>query len=767
MQRIRVPFYSFQFGEVSESMLMRVDTSVYQSSAQRIENMTLRSEGGVTRRFGTKNLYSFSDTAYNSAKTMQSKLSQFIFSDDERYIVSIENAKLRVFQVTATGATLASTLTQDVDTDALPFDDDYLHEYSTSQYGDVMVICHPLFLPRLLVRTGLTTFEVQKFSFTQRSDGNLIYQPYSAFQAASTTLNPSATTGSGVTLVTSAAYFDTTGSLTGPDYLSSLHVGVVLRYDQSEITITSVQSATSATGTVTGTLRVRLEILDPLRTRGSSTSVEVTHLAHGFAGSESITLENAAATGGISAANLNGARTISSIIDANTYVITAGASATDAEDGGGIISLVTHAPTTRWSEQSFSAKRGYPAAVVFHEGRLVFGGTIDQPDSVWMSKSSQFFNFDVGAAADSDSIQITIATGEVNQIRYLISNRDLQVFTASSELYVPSYLNQVITPTNVQFKQQTPFGCTFVNPRSLDGATLYFQAGGKVLREYLFTDGENAYSSVAVSTLASHLLSTPIDMAVVHGAFEEAESYAAIVMSDGNIALFGSNRAEKRAGWTRITQGGDQSGFQSIVSIDDRLFVSMWEHYTSGAGVVTEALHLCEFNSGYYLDTSVQAAPNGSNVVALSGLFQTGETVQAIGYTTGSSVPTYIGQFSASTSGSSPSVTTEVVVTGSYGVYDTVEVGKSFTVALTTNPVDTALQSGGQTGDPRGVSSAVLDLVNTDHVIVGGYAYNPATAYTGKKETKLLGYSRDPKVYVTQTKPLRLQINGIIAELIV
>ena len=767
MQRFRVPFHSFQFGEVSESMLMRLDTPVYESSAQRIENMTLRAEGGVRRRFGTKKLYSFTDIARDSSKTMQSRLTEFIFSDDERYIVSVEDLQLRVFQVTATGVTLVSTITQDTDTNALPFSEDYLNQYTTSQYGDVMLICHPLFAPRILLRTSLTTFEVQVFSFDKRADDNIIYQPYSVFHAANVTLNPSAATGTGITIVTSADYFDTTGSLTGSDYLSSLHVGVVLRYGDTEITITSVQSATSATGNVTDELRLRLQILNPLRTIESSTAVEVTHIDHGFSGGETITLEEASATGGVSAANLNGSRTVGNIIDDNTYTITAGASATDSADGGGYVKVVTHAPTTQWAEQSFSAKRGYPAAVVFHENRLIFGGTVDQPDAIWMSKSGQFFNFDTGTAADADSIQISIATGDVNEIRYLVSNRDLQVFTASSELYVPSYLNQVITPTNVQFKQQTPFGCTFVNPESLDGATLFFQAGGKVLREYLYTDGENAYSSVAVSTIASHLISSPIDMAVVHGAFEEAESYCAIVMSDGDIALFGSNRAEKRAGWTRLSQGGDLHGFQSVVAIDDRLFVSMWEHYTDGTGAVTETLHLCEFNADYYVDCSVQAAPNASDIVALSGLFEAGESVYALGYTTGSTVPTYIGVFPVTESGSNPSVTTEVVVTDSYGVYDTVEVGKFFSVALTTNPIDATLRSGGQTGDPRGVSAAVLDLIDTDHVVVGGYAYNPATTFSGKKEFKLLGYGRDPQVPVTQTKPLPLQINGIIAELVV
>ena len=35
---------------------------------------------------------------------------------------------------------------------------------------------------------------------------------------------------------------------------------------------------------------------------------------------------------------------------------------------------------------------------------------------------------------------------------------------------------------------------------------------------------------------------------------------------------------------------------------------------------------------------------------------------------------------------------------------------------------------------------------------------------TGKKEFRTLGYSRDPRVIVSQSHPLDLQVNGIIVE---
>ena len=35
---------------------------------------------------------------------------------------------------------------------------------------------------------------------------------------------------------------------------------------------------------------------------------------------------------------------------------------------------------------------------------------------------------------------------------------------------------------------------------------------------------------------------------------------------------------------------------------------------------------------------------------------------------------------------------------------------------------------------------------------------------TGKKEMRLLGYSRDPQITISQNDPLSLQINSVIAE---
>ena len=476
------------------------------------------------------------------ARKQQARLVPFIFSDDERYIVSLENAKIRVFSIsTADVVSLVSTITADTDSAAVPFADSILHELVYAQSGDVMFLTHQSFPVKKLVRTSLTSFELQTFTFVSNGDSTIIHQPYSKFHEAGLTIDPNVSSGAGAIITASAAYF------------TSNHIGTSLRYHNSEILITGFTNSTIVTGTIQGNLAQQLD-LNALRSLMSTYSIEVTHVAHGLKVNDSIIVSEAATIAGVTAANINGTRTVTAIVDENRYRFNAASgSATSSIDGGGAPKITTHAPTTEFSEQSYSLVRGYPSCVAFHENRLWFGGTPSQPDTLWGSKSNDFFNFDTGTAADNDSIELVASIGEINTIRHIVSNRDLQVFTSTSEFFVPAFQNSPITPTNAQVKRQTPYGSSFVRPHMFGGATLYCQSSGKSISQYIFADNVNAYTSVSVSTVSSHLIKTPLQMVVLQGSLDRPESYLFVVNSDGTIAVFNANPAEEKAGWTEFT----------------------------------------------------------------------------------------------------------------------------------------------------------------------------------------------------------------------
>ena len=751
MQRVRVPISNFQYGEISPSLVSRTDTPLYNNSAKKIENFFLRNEGGLLKRFGTKRLYEF-DTTVDSSATQQLRLVPFIFSDDERYIISLESAKIRIFQINpTTGAvSLIQTLTQDVDSNAIPFTNAKLPELTYAQAGDVMFIAHQTFMVRKLVRTSLTTFQLELMTFNQSADGFRINQPYYSFQPIGMTLDPSASSGNSITVTTSANYFDITGSQSGGNYPNSKHVGSVLRYHNNEITITSVQSATQATGNVQDELLVHLD-RDAIETTDGSTSIHITFVNHGLAVNDSITISAAGAVGGISANNINGTRTVTEVINENEFVVVAGASSNDSTIGGGSPKIVTHAAATEWGEQSYSELRGYPGAVTFHENRLWLGGTIAQPDGIWASKSADYFNFDVGDAEDDDALDLTASIGEINTIRHLVSNRDLQIFTSTSEMYVPSFTEKPITPTNAQVRRQTSYGANFVRPDSFDGATIYVQKTGSVVREYIYSDSEAAYVSTGISVLSPHLITGPVQMSILRGAINRPESYAFVLNNDGTLAVFTSNRAEQRAGWTQWTTTGK---FHSVCTVDDRVFCI--GTYDTGAG--TSKHVLMEFDSSLNMDFSNDFT-GSAGVFDVSSHFANGAKVKVV------SGNDYLGEFTVASGNVDVSAVQEITAA---------EIGFGFNVEAETLPIDAQIGGGPLTGEPRSVNRVVVDLLDTLSVSVNEKRLVIRTVtddfsqarvpVTGKKEFRLLGYSKDPTVKITQTAPVSLQVNGIVAE---
>tara|TARA_B100000214_G_scaffold90865_1_gene62772 strand:+ start:719 stop:2983 length:2265 start_codon:yes stop_codon:yes gene_type:complete len=751
MQKARVPLTNFQFGEVSPSLISRTDTRVYNNSAQKIENFFLRAEGGVIKRAGLKKIYEF-DTSIDTAKVQQHRLVPFIFSDDERYIVSLEHQKIRVFQIdTSNNVTLAATLTADSSGANIPITNLNMHEVTYAQAGDVMFIAHQTFMVRKLVRTGLTSFQMETKTFDTQSAGAKIYQPYFQFQDLGVTLDPSASSGNGITLTTSEAYWDLTGSQSGGNYPDSKHVGLTIKYHDQEITITSVQSATQATGNALATLKKKLKV-DSFRTDNGVATVTVTLVNHGFSAGDAFVVSNANTVGGIAASNLNGSRTVLEVIDDNVFTFNAAANANDSVAGGGTPFLETHAPATNWSEQSYSVLRGFPGAVTFHQNRLWYAGTIAQPDGLWASKSNQFFNFDIGDGSDNDSIDIRAAIGEVNTIKHLVSNRDLQAFTSTDEFIVPAFVEKPTTPTNATIKRQTPFGSSFVRPYVFDGATVYVQGSGEIVREMLFDDGQNAYTGQPISSLASHLIQNPIQASTLAGGIDRAESYYFLVDANGTLGVFNSNRGEQRYGWTQFTSQGT---FHSICTVDTRVYAVV--KFDKGDG--TNKYILCEFDSSF--NTDMAKTYSGSNgVFSVSSDFANGAVLDVVSGTH------YLGQFTVAGG--------NIDVSAVDNSLSSAEIGFKFDVTLKTNPIDTLAQQGPMTGEPRSMNKVILDLsntlsvsVNSNNLIIRQVTDDLSLArqaVTGKKEFRLLGYSKDPQVTISQSAPLSLQVNSLVAE---
>jgi len=221
--------------------------------------------------------------------------------------------------------------------------------------------------------------------------------------------------------------------------------------------------------------------------------------------------------------------------------------------------------TIDWQEQAFSAVRGYPSSVAFHQDRLVIGGSRDLPNRLWFSKSGDLLNFDLGTGLDDEAIEFAILSDQVNAIRGIFSGRHLQVFTSGAEWMVTG---DPLTPASVQIRRQTRVGSVlerYIPPVNVDGATFYVTRNKREIHEFLYTDIEQAYSSTDLSLLSRHIIGTPVDQD-----YDQRDRLLFIVRDDGKFTTLTVFRSEQVSAWTlHETQGN----VKSVAIVGDDVFV--------------------------------------------------------------------------------------------------------------------------------------------------------------------------------------------------
>ena len=535
----RIHQASFVRGELDPKITSRVDVNAYDQGLKSARNVVTLNQGGIERRPGTVHRA--------DAGSATGRLEPFIFSNNEEYVLLFQNTTLKIY---SSNGTLLQTITSSGIATA------QLFEFTISQQGDKMIVCHKDFSPKVLTRTGATTFTLSVFAFDTSVNGEKTYQPYFKFANDSITLdiNQTAKGQTGVTCTTSEAYWTSSPS----------YIGSRIRYHGAEILITGFTSTTVITGTLMDDVSIDLDA-DPFKTAQGSGVVEVLMPLHGFATGASITISGAMDIfdvdgGGLATANINGTFSITTIDD-NKFKFTAGGSdtATESVDGGGAnVKIVGHPATRRWDEQLYSVPNGFPKAVAFHEQRLYFGGSSEAPDYLTSSKVGAFFNFDAGTGKDNESLQMQIASDKINEIRHLVSGRVLEIFTSGAEFFLRPQTGKNITPLDSMIIRQTSFGIQQKGePHPFDGGTLYIQNNGKNIRDYVFASTTELFDSNNTSLESAHLIINPVDAAVATSLPDRTEQFYFLVCGDGTIAVYSSQKEQKIFGWTQWNTDGN------------------------------------------------------------------------------------------------------------------------------------------------------------------------------------------------------------------
>jgi len=247
--------------------------------------------------------------------------------------------------------------------------------------------------------------------------------------------------------------------------------------------------------------------------------------------------------------------------------------------GATAFTIATFSRTT----DPFTGADKYPGAVAFYEARLAYGGTNDNPETMYMSRAPdstgtpRYDDFTTGADADH-AVIFTLApeSGKVDTIHWMSgTNRFLAVGTFGGIRKITGSRDDLpIAPDSIQNKSIDALGNKNVMPIPSGNTTIYVQRGGLIIRSLEYDVVIDSYLSIDRNLVADHITESGITQI----AFQTGRpDILWAVRNDGVLIGLTFKSREDVSGWHRHILGGTDMKVLSVgVLPQDDAFDQVW-----------------------------------------------------------------------------------------------------------------------------------------------------------------------------------------------
>lgn len=210
------------------------------------------------------------------------------------------------------------------------------------------------------------------------------------------------------------------------------------------------------------------------------------------------------------------------------------------------------AATKYWNEPAWSAYRGFPRAVTFHENRLMWGGSAYRPQTVWGSVIDDYYNYRV-SAEDDGGLSFRVVSDAANGIQWMVSQESLIIGTTGSEYTIGTRENQsALTPSGIAARRSTTYGSDLVQAVVVSDAVLFVSRPGRRIFEFVYTFEEDGYTSNDLTLLSEQITDSRIIQLAVQ---KNPQTVLWAVTGNGNLAAVVYERGQKVSGWFRFDTG--------------------------------------------------------------------------------------------------------------------------------------------------------------------------------------------------------------------
>lgn len=512
---------SFETGEIGVEHLFRADLAVRAKSLKRARNVRILVSGALEARPGTERVATVPGDGVVCMMVVQ----------DTAFVLVLTNERLDVYDV-ATRALVQTVTTGCAWTLAMIADEET--PLTIEPYDREAWVLHPG-LPTAIIRRSTAGVWSVSTDVRPAGIGGSLRQAYFRFADRGVSVTPSATSGS-ITLTASAAYFD------------AQHVGLRLRLQGREVTITAVTNATTATATVVQTLYPTItlpvastagyEIGEVVQGRDTQTEGEVTAIGGG-----SLTLLMSSFTPFFYDATAT--PTGEQVIGRNaTTRVTAAQSNT------------TNAAVLDFDEQAESALRGFAATGGVHKQRFWKARLPLIPFGVLASAIGDRSDFLVGVG-DNDAIFEELGDARSGVVRHIVPAEQLLLGTSSGIFYFPESETNPIRGTNWGVNQIGPDGLSPCRPVLIsEGVVAVENGGGSMIGIFPTGDVRRSWKTADISLLSSHLIASPRSLAYVSGGEQDPERYVYGANADGTMPVVYYSDSAEVFGWTSWSTAG-------------------------------------------------------------------------------------------------------------------------------------------------------------------------------------------------------------------
>lgn len=242
----------------------------------------------------------------------------------------------------------------------------------------------------------------------------------------------------------------------------------------------------------------------------------------------------------------------------------------------------------RPGENAISNERGWPRCGVFFQGRHWMAGSRSLPNTIFATRSATDWDLNNKKLGDDYGFMYSSDTDDVPIFLNIYAGRHLQFFSTAGEFYVPISDREGITPNNMALRRTTSRGMRAgTRVAEVDGATVFIHAQGKTLLEFIFADTEAAYQANDISLLASHLMRSPVSLAMRKSTSTSSSDLMLMPNADGTMTVLCTIRTQEVNAFTLWHTDG---AYIDACSIYDDLYTAVTRTIDGVTSVYIEQL---------------------------------------------------------------------------------------------------------------------------------------------------------------------------------